>query len=123
MTFNNEQMAVLAHYEDAFRRAVEGRYLSNPGPAALQNIRRIWDDATKVRHHINGSCGRCLKNMLTDVGTLYFADKQARIDADNDKKAVELTQEAAQPICKAEIKTAPAKKAPAKKTTPKKTKK
>lgn len=122
MIYTDEQFETLASFEDSFRRAVEGRYLHNPGPAALQTIHRIFAAATGSRQRLNSGCGTCLRHLLEDAGRAYFADKDERIAAANDKRAIELTKEAQNegPKAKVTVKTS-APKAP--KKTPKSAKK
>lgn len=120
MTYNDEQFKTLTAFEESFRRAVDGRYLYNPGPAALQTIHRIFVAATGTRQRFPGGCGTCLRHLIEDAGKLYFRDKEQRIAAANDKRAVELTKEAQGegPKQKVAVRTtAPKKPANAKKTT------
>lgn len=106
MTFTEEQFQTLAKYEDYFRTAVEAAWCRYPGRAALETIHTILRDATGDRRRLNASCGVCTLNLVRDAGRLWFADKQARIDAENDRRAIELTQAAAKPRKKVTVKTA-----------------
>lgn len=91
MKFNDEQFAALAKYEGYFEKAVKAAWCPYPGHKALEEVHAILKD-TGDRRRLNTSCGVCTLNLMRDAGRLYFADKQARIDAENDRKAVELTQ-------------------------------
>ena len=105
MTFNEEQFQTLAKYEDYFRTAVEAAWCRYPGHAALTTVHAILKDATGDRRRLNTSCGVCTLNLMRDAGRLYFADKQARIDAENYRRAVELSQAEAKPRKKVTVKT------------------
>ena len=98
MTFNDEQFQTLAKYEGYFTDAVRANWCRYPGHAALVTVHAILKDATGDRRRLNTSCGVCTLNLMRDAGRLYFADKDARIAAENDKKAAELTQAAAKSV-------------------------
>ena len=73
-----------------------------------------------ARQRFPGGCGTCLRHLIEDAGKIYFKDKEARIAAANDKRAVELTKEAQGEGPKEKVAvrtTAPKKPANAKKTT------
>ncbi|MBR1575868.1 MAG: hypothetical protein IJ654_05390 [Bacteroidales bacterium] len=105
MTFNEEQFQTLAKYEGYFKTAVEASWCRYPGRAALVTVHAILKDATGDRRRLNTSCGVCTLNLMRDAGRIYFADKQERIDAQNDRTAVELSQKAAKPRKKVTVKT------------------
>lgn len=105
MTFNDKQFQTLAKYEAYFKTAVEAAWCRYPGRDALVEVHAVLKDATGDRRRLNTSCGTCSLNLMRDAGRLFFADKQARIDAANDKKAVELTEKAARTRKKVTIKT------------------
>ena len=95
MTFNDEQMAVLAKYEQNFLTATKTNWSRYPGRDALEEILATLKAATGDRRRLNAACGVCYLNLLKDTGRLYFADKEARIAASNEKKAVELSEKKA----------------------------
>ena len=105
MTFNDEQFQTLAKYEGYFTDAVRANWCRYPGHAALVTVHAILKDATGDRRRLNTSCGVCTLNLMRDAGRLYFADKDARIAADNDKKAVELTEKKAKTRKKVKVET------------------
>ena len=105
MTFNDEQMAVLAKYEQNFETATKTNWSRYPGRDALEEILATLKDATGDRRRLNAACGVCYLNLLKDTGRLYFADKEARIAAANEKKAVELSEKKAKPKKKVTVKT------------------
>ena len=105
MTFNDEQMAVLAKYEQNFLTATKTNWSRYPGRDALEEILATLKAATGDRRRLNAACGVCYLNLLKDTGRLYFADKEARIAASNEKKAVELSEKKAKPKKKVTVKT------------------
>lgn len=105
MTFNDEQFQTLSKYEGYFTDAVRANWCRYPGHAALVTVHAILKDATGDRRRLNTSCGVCTLNLMRDAGRLYFADKDARIAADNDKKAVELTEKKAKTRKKVKVET------------------
>lgn len=105
MTFNEEQFATLAKYESYFTDAVRASWCRYPGHAALVTVHTILKDATGDRRRLNTSCGVCTLNLMRDTGRLYFKDKEDRIAAENDRKAVELTQAKAKTRKKVKVET------------------
>ena len=105
MTFNDEQFQTLAKYEGYFTDAVRANWCRYPGHAALVTVHAILKDATGDRRRLNTSCGVCTLNLMRDAGRLYFADKDARIAAENDRKAVELTEKKAKTRKKVKVET------------------
>ena len=105
MTFTDEQMAVLAKYEEHFDTAVHANWSRYPGRDALEAILSTLKAATGDRRRLNAACGVCYLNLLKDTGRLYFADKEARLAAANEKKAVELSEKKAKPKKKVTVKT------------------
>ena len=105
MTFNEEQFATLAKYESYFTDAVRASWCRYPGHAALVTVHTILKDATGDRRRLNTSCGVCTLNLMRDTGRLYFKDKEERIAAENDRRAVELTQAKAKTRKKVTVKT------------------
>lgn len=106
MTFNDEQFQALAKYEAYFTDAVNANWCRYPGHAGLLEVHTILTKATNDRRRLNASCGKCNLSLMRDAGRLWFKDRQERIDAQNEKKAVELTeQKAAKTRKKVEVKT------------------
>ena len=91
MKFNDEQFAALAKYEGYFEKAVKAAWCPYPGHAALEEVHAILRDVGD-RRRLNTSCSTCTLNLMRDAGRLYFKDKAERIAAENDRKAVELTE-------------------------------
>lgn len=106
MTFNEEQFQTLAKYESYFTDAVRANWCRYPGRDALVTIHAILRDATGDRRRLNASCGVCTLHLMRDTGRRYFADKEERIAAENDKKAVELSEKKARTRKKVKVETA-----------------
>lgn len=100
MTFNDEQFNALAKYEAYFTDAVNAGWCRYPGHEGLLEVHTILTKATNDRRRLNASCGKCNLSLMRDAGRLWFKDRQERIDAANDKKAVELTEAEAKPVKK-----------------------
>ena len=100
MTFNDEQFQALAKYEAYFTDAVNANWCRYPGHAGLLEVHTILTKATNDRRRLNASCGKCNLSLMRDAGRLWFKDRQERIDAQNDKKAVELTETKAKTVKK-----------------------
>ena len=105
MILNDEQLNILSNWEQNFETAVRAQWCLNPGTTALQTIVSIWNAATGEGRRLNPGCSTCVFNLLKDAGRLYFDEKQKRIDAANDKKAVALSEQKAKPVKKVAIKT------------------
>ena len=100
-----EQLEALSKWEANFKTAVEARWSAPIPETARQTILSIWNIATGEGRKLQRGCGRCFTLLLIDMGKLYFAEKAAAIDAENDRKAVELSQADAKPVKKATVKT------------------
>ena len=98
MIFNDEQYAALAKYEAYFNDAVHASWCRYPGHDALVEIHTILREATTDRRRLNASCGTCNLNLIRDTGKLWLKDRKARLDAENERKAVELSEAAAKPV-------------------------
>ena len=99
MTFNQEQLTTLSQYESNFRTAVNARWAMNPGRSALRLIYDIFTQATGDRRRFSDNCSTCILSLLQDCGAVYFKDKEEL------SKKVEISQEAAEPLKKVEVKT------------------
>lgn len=114
MYYTDEQFQALAAYEDHFALVIRARYARNPGRDALRTIHDAYCAATKTQSALHANCAACIVSLLTGAGKLYFADKaerEAQAAAKKaQKKAVELSQEKAEPT-RAKVATAAPKKA------------
>ena len=105
MRLTDEQLEILSAWEQNFDTAIRAKWALNPGSTALETINNIWNAATGEGRRLNPGCSTCIFNLLKDAGQLYFQEKQARLDAANDKKAVELSEKEAKPVKKVAIST------------------
>lgn len=110
MLLTDEQLETLSTWKDNFYTAVRAQWAMNPGTTAMQTIVNIYNTATGGNRRLNPGCADCIFNLLKDAGKLYFDEIQARIDAKNDKKAVELSEKEAKPVKKVTVKTKAKKK-------------
>lgn len=78
MTFNDEQFAALAPYENYFLTATRSDYSRNPGPSALRFIGATWNAVRGKNERVNTSCGRCVLRLLKEAGAAWLADKAER---------------------------------------------
>lgn len=76
MTFTTEQLKALEPYEKHFTTAIRSRYARYPGVNGVRIIHGIYAQAVKGVPSINSSCSSCIFRLLTEVGTLYFQDKE-----------------------------------------------
>lgn len=72
MTFTEEQMTALAHYERHFYTILNADFASNPGPAALRTLHSIMVAAVDWKEPLNSSCNHCWGRLLRSAGDLYF---------------------------------------------------
>jgi hypothetical protein len=105
MTFTTDQLQTLSAWEENLRTAVNAKWARNPGRSGLRVIYDIYTSATGDRRRFSDNCSECILSLLTDCGKVYFKDKEEMIARQNDAKAVELSQAAANPVKKARIKT------------------
>lgn len=85
MTFTTEQIKALEPYEKHFTTALRSRYARYPGVNGVRIIHGIYAAAVKGVRSVNTSCSSCIFRLLTDVGTLYFKDKE-EIEKQNEVK-------------------------------------
>lgn len=76
MTFTIDQLKSLEPYEKHFTTAIRSRYARYPGVNGVRIIHGIYSQAVKGVPSINASCSSCIFRLLTEVGTLYFKDKE-----------------------------------------------
>jgi hypothetical protein len=110
MRLSDEQLATLQTWQANYDTVLRAKWAMNPGTAALETMVGIWNAVTGQSRRLNPGCSNCIYNLLKDVGQLYYAEVQARIDAQNDRKAVELSEAQAKPVKKVTVKTKAKKK-------------
>ena len=76
MTFTAEQLKALEPYEQHFTTAIRSKYARYPGVNGVRIIHGIYATAVKTAPALHASCSSCIFRLLTDVGTLYFKDKE-----------------------------------------------
>lgn len=76
MTFTVEQLKALEPYEQHFTTAIRSKYARYPGINGVRIIHGIYATAVKTAPALHASCSSCIFRLLTDVGTLYFKDKE-----------------------------------------------
>ena len=105
MRFTEEQLNTLSAWEDNFRTAVNAQWARNPGTNGLRVIYDIFTSVTGDQRRFNDNCNHCILHLLQDCGRIYFQDKQELALMNIPAKAVEVSQEAAEPVTKVEVKT------------------
>lgn len=76
MTFTVEQLKALEPYEQHFTTAIRSKYARYPGVNGVRIIHGIYATAVKTAPALHASCSSCIFRLLTDVGALYFKDKE-----------------------------------------------
>ena len=76
MRLTENQIKALEPYEQHFTTAIRSKYARYPGINGVKLIHQIYSDATKSAMQLNASCSSCIFRLLTEVGTLYFKDKE-----------------------------------------------
>lgn len=76
MTFTKEQLKVLEPYEKHFTTALRSKYARYPGVNGVRIIFGTYAAAVKGVPKVNESCSSCIFRLLSEVGTLYFKDKE-----------------------------------------------
>lgn len=76
MTLTAEQLKALEPYEQHFTTAIRSKYARYPGVNGVRIIHGIYSEVVKGVPPINTSCSSCIFRLLTEVGTLYFKDKE-----------------------------------------------
>ena len=76
MIFTADQLKALEPYEQHFTTAIRSKYARYPGVNGVRIIHGIYATAVKTAPALHASCSSCIFRLLTDVGTLYFKDKE-----------------------------------------------
>lgn len=105
MTFTTEQLKTLSAWEENFRTAVKAQWARNPGRSGLRVIYDIFTSVTGDTRRFNDNCNHCILHLLQDCGRIYFRDKEELERMQTSAKQVEVSQEAAEPVKKVEVKT------------------
>lgn len=100
MRLTDEQFQTLSQYETQLRTAVRSRWARFPGTSAMVKIHKIHNEVFKRKTVLNSSCSSCVLRLLTEIGTVYFADK-----AEREQKRVQVSDEQIPVQEKVEVKT------------------
>lgn len=76
MRLTENQIKALEPYEQHFTTAIRSKYARYPGVNGVRIIHGIYATAVKTAPALHASCSSCIFRLLTDVGTLYFKDKE-----------------------------------------------
>ena len=80
------QVHLLEPLERNFKQATEAAWCSYPGQAAIANMLQVWTDLTGQAYPYKPGCPNCLVNLVRDMGTIYFAQKDEALAAEAAKK-------------------------------------
>lgn len=76
MRLTKDQYAKVKEYERFLESAVVSRWSRNPGAAALKILHEVHGEVTGIKARLNTSCPSCILRLLTELGNIYFADKE-----------------------------------------------
>lgn len=93
--FDENTLAVLAEYEDFFYKAINADWSPNPGHHALTEMQLAMEQFAGRTERLNESCNTCILRLIKEAGQKFYADREAVINAANDKKAVEMSTQPA----------------------------
>lgn len=85
-----DQVRELAPFERFFSQATTAAWCSYPGQAGINKMLDIWTSMTGRPYPYQPGCANCLLNLVRDMGTVYFAQKDAALAAE---KAAEIPAE------------------------------
>lgn len=105
MTFTEKQLKDLSPWEENFRTAVLAQWARNPGRSGLRVIYDIFTSVTGDTRRFNDNCNHCILHLLQDCGRIYFRDKEELEKMQKSAKEVDVSQVAAEPVKKVEVKT------------------
>lgn len=71
------QVLELRPYERNFKQATEAAWCSYPGQAGISKMCDIWESLTGSKYPYQPGCSNCLLNLVRDLGTIYFAQKDS----------------------------------------------
>ena len=77
-TLTADQVQALEGYERIFTQATKAAWCSYPGKAAIAKMLDVWQSLTGHPYPYKPGCPNCLLNLVRDMGTLYFAAKEAQ---------------------------------------------
>lgn len=77
-----DQVRELAPFERFFAQATTAAWCSYPGQAGINKMQDIWTSMTGRPYPYQPGCANCLLNLVRDMGTVYFAQKDAALAAE-----------------------------------------
>jgi hypothetical protein len=86
MVLTAEQIKDLQPYESHFKTAIDSRYAKYPGANGVKVIHTIYSSVVKNVPPLNASCSSCIFRLLTEVGAIYFKDKEEMQKAEKPKR-------------------------------------
>ena len=72
-----EQVLELQPYERHFTQATRAAWCSYPGQAGIAKMLDIWESLSGSKYPYQPGCSNCLLNLVRDLGTIYFAQKDS----------------------------------------------
>ena len=73
--FTKGQMAVLATYEDKMDVAIKGHYARAMKSIDVAILQDVHNNYTGGNRTFNSNCQACVLELLTDLGRIYFAQR------------------------------------------------
>lgn len=77
MKLTKEQMDFLKPYEGRMETATKSNWASAVSQTELEGITQILNQVTGGNRRANANCASCILEILTDIGRIYFAQKEA----------------------------------------------
>ena len=77
MKLTQEQMTYLSRFEGNMLTAVRSNWTSPLSASDLQMVADIYNKVTGQSRRANANCASCILELLTDMGRIYFAQKEA----------------------------------------------
>lgn len=90
--FDKETLDILAKFEESFNSAINADWARNPGHDALVAMQTAMEKFADRRERLNESCNNCVLRLIKETGRKFYADREAVINAANDRKAVEVSK-------------------------------
>lgn len=75
------QVHELEPFERHFRQAIEAAWCSYPGQAGINTMLDIWQAIAGSQYPYKPGCPNCLLNLVRDLGTIYFAQRDSVLEA------------------------------------------
>ena len=89
-----EQMAYLSKFESRMHTATNSQWCSAMSATELQGVTDILNYALESNRRSNANCASCVLETMTDIGRIYFAQKEAESATSTKKVATRPTKAA-----------------------------